>query len=185
MDVISKYPELAQYVQNINGSLRLSEEGMKRYLDTQYTEQQEKYAELIQSNKEQKEADFNLAAQNLSYKTVNIPNASGNVDDTNNINNINYGASLNTKDIQTVAKAYIENNALLGGSLEQVSQSLQKVGITSEATIQQIYNNRDAIRDLALEYQSTGASIDAMEDAFYQSNIENEIFLFFEISLFE
>ena len=175
MEVISKYPELAQYVQNINGSLRLSQEGMKQYLDKQYTEQQEQYAELIQGQKEQKEADFNKAAQNLSNKTINIPNASGNVDDANNTANINYGAALNVEDIKTVAKAYIENNALLGGSLEQVAENLQKVGITSQDTIQQIYNNRDAIRDLALEYQSTGTSIEAMTDAFYQANIENKV----------
>lgn len=160
MDVITKYPELAQYVENINGSLRLSEKGMQEYLNKQYTEKQKAYADTISTSRTARETNFAENAQNISNKTFQITDSDG------------HGFSrASTEDIQKAAQAYLDDNTLFSGNIDE---NLKKAGFASAQLREAIIENKDAIRELALEYQNTGTALDATTEAFLQSNVEND-----------
>lgn len=162
MDLITKYPELANYVDNVNGSLRMSEEGMQAYLNQQYTQKQEAYAEVISTNRGSTEADLTSNATNLSRKFTF---------DTEGGNSFSMASA---EDFIKVAKAYAEGNDILGGTSEQINQALKDIGINSDLARQAIMSNTEEVLKMCREYANGVNSVNALSDAFYQANIENE-----------
>ena len=161
MDIITKYPELAQYVENINGSLRLNAEGTQQYLNQQYTEKQAAYAETITADRNKQEAQFNNRANQIAQSTFHA-----------NGSDSYYGVDAYT--VREVAKNYLNDNSLFGGDDNQINEALKELGYMDESVRQAIIQNKDAIRDLALEYQNTETSIDALTTSFLQANVEND-----------
>ena len=161
MDIITKYPELAQYVENINGSLRLNAEGTQQYLNQQYTEKQAAYAETIAADRNKQEAQFNNRANQIAQSTFHADGSDS-----------YYGVDAYT--VREVAKNYLNDNSLFGGDDNQINEALKELGYMDESVRQAIIQNKDAIRDLALEYQNTETSIDALTTSFLQANVEND-----------
>ena len=81
---------------------------------------------------------------------------------------------MTAQDVQSVAKAYLNDNSIFGGDESQIRQALEEAGFADTQLQQAIIENKDAIRELALSYDQAGQSIDALSSIFYQANIDTE-----------
>ena len=133
MDLITKYPELAGLVDNVNGSLRLNEEGMQKYLNDQYAEEQKGYIDVINTQQEAAKTDSQAkltdTARNIQY---------GHADEVTTSTGT-YTSGIKTasnEEVMAAVQAYIDSNGTAFRSTTALAEALKDSKINDAELIQ-------------------------------------------------
>ena len=172
LDLITKYPELAGLVDNVNGSLRLNEEGMQKYLNDQYAEEQKGYIDVINTQQEAAKTDSQAkltdTARNIQY---------GHADEVTTSTGT-YTSGIKTasnEEVMAAVQAYIDSNGAAFRSTTALAEALKDSKINDAELIQALWDNKDTIGELADTMQVNTESSQNLKDAFIQSGVQNEL----------
>lgn len=146
LELISNYPELAQYVTNENGQLKLNAEGEQAYLDQlQAGIQNARNASYIASSNS-READVRAVAADIGHNSFYTDQ-----------NNIQAGLQYaNAEQVRTVVQAIdkvIGEGADLTGGLSGLTDKIADQTGQSKELVSAILSNEDAVLQLRTQLQ--------------------------------
>ena len=145
LELISNYPELAQYVTNENGQLKLNAEGEQAYLDQlQAGVQNARNASYIASSNS-READINAAAADIGHNSIYGTNTAG-----------QGGGYVSAEQVKTVVQAIdkvIGEGADLTGGLSGLTDKIVDQTGQSKELVSAILSNEDAVLQLRTQLQ--------------------------------
>lgn len=167
LELLDRYPELADEIDNVNGALKISEAGLEKAqeLSSNAVNQAQSDLYLAKANKLDKEND---------YKTVQAGR------------NINYqvGNQQYTVADDTIDKVVSKINESGSGFLEEVESIQAELGTTSEELAEALHENRGDLAILAKEvaantaamqiYNQQAASGYLQDDEDYQNATESQ-----------
>ena len=179
LDLITKYPELAKYVQNVDGSLRLSEEGMQEYLNAQYADLQKGYIDVINTQQEAtktaNQSSVTDTARSITYgNTTEVTTSTGTYQAG--------GKAASNEEILAAVEAFKANSEdflKAGENLAEPTKAftelLAEQGIKNADLVQALWDNRDGIATLSQELDANTESSQGLKDAYIQSSVQNEM----------
>lgn len=145
LELISNYPELAQYVTNENGQLKLNAEGEQAYLDQlQAGVQNARNASYIASSNS-RQADIRAAAADIGHNSTYGTNTAG-----------QGGGYASAEQVKTVVQAIdkvIGQGANLKGGLSNLSDEIAKQTGYNQQLISSILSNEDAVLQLKTQLE--------------------------------
>ena len=167
LELLDKYPELANEIDNVNGALKISETGLKNVQEwsSKAVNQAQSDLYLAKANKLDKENDYKTteAGRNINYQ---IGNQQFTVDDA------------------TIDKVVSTINESGSGFLEEVESIQAELGTTNEELAEALHENRGDLAILAKEvaantaamqiYNQQAASGYLQDDEDYQNATESQ-----------
>ena len=162
LELLKQYPELAKYVENVNGALVISEKGMKEFESKKRAELAEGYETWIGDQEEAYTTDIankkHDLAGSISYGQPEM-----------------YGVQPTAADSDiTKVMALIDKNAnLLNATKDDWIKALSEEGISNELLAEALYNNRDSIGDLLAEERSNTNAISGLRESLYASSVDD------------
>ena len=145
LELISNYPELAQYVTNENGRLKLNAEGEQAYLDQLQTGVQNARNASYIANSNSREADINAAAADIGHNSIYSTNTAG-----------QGGGYASAEQVKTVVQAIdkvIGEGADLKGGLSGLTDEIVDQTGQSKELVSAILSNEDAVLQLRTQLQ--------------------------------
>ena len=174
LDLIKKYPELAQYVKNVNGQLTISEQGMEKLLETQQKAiQNARLSALsaeIQANEARTVADETQLGRNITYEQNGMEVMAGKTVIDKVIEGINKNGGLLNEQVLDNLGITNQNlrNALLETDNRQQLQDLAK----------KVKQNTTATEVLTQQYvhsANSNAGIEEYDESQYQDSIDTRV----------
>ena len=145
LELISNYPELAQYVTNENGQLKLNAEGEQAYLDQlQAGVQNARNASYIASSNS-RQADVRAAAADIGHNSIYGTNTAG-----------QGGGYASAEQVKTIVQAIdkvIGEGADLTGGLSGLTDKIVDQTGQSKELVSAILSNEDAVLQLRTQLQ--------------------------------
>ena len=145
LELISNYPELAQYVTNENGRLKLNAEGEQAYLDQLQTGVQNARNASYIANSNSREADINAAAADIGHNSIYGTNTAG-----------QSGGYASAEQVKTVVQAIdkvIGEGADLRSGLSGLTDEIVDQTGQSKELVSAILSNEDAVLQLRTQLQ--------------------------------
>lgn len=169
LELISNYPELAQYVTNENGQLKLNAEGEQAYLDQlQAGVQNARNASYIASSNS-RQADTRAAAADIGHNSTYGTNTAG--------QGGGYASAEQVKTVvQTIDKVIGEGADLTGGLSGLTDKIVDQTGQSKEL-VSAILSNEDAVLQLRTQLQQNEIADKLMYETMAQGALaDNSIF---------
>ena len=152
LDLISKYPELAQYVSKVNGQLIIDDSGFDMILDAQLKElsnvASSAYMANIVANEAATKSDYTDTSRSISY--------------WKNEEGSSTWTQTTSQDIQTAVEALNNAEKINLQSREEFGQLMSDAGIVNTDLITALYQNRESL----LELSNTIAARDLSEELY-------------------
>ena len=165
LELISNYPELAQYVTNENGQLKLNAEGEQAYLDSlQAGVQNARNASYIASSNS-READAMAAAADIGHNSSYGTNTAG-----------QGGGYVRAEQVKTVVQAIdkvIGEGADLTGGLSGLTDKIADQTGQSKELVSAILSNEDAVLQLRTQLQQNETADKLMYETMAQGALVN------------
>ena len=165
LELISNYPELAQYVTNENGQLKLSADGEQAYLDQlQAGVQNARNASYIASSNS-READAVAAAADIGHNSSYGTNTAG-----------QGGGYASAEQVKTVVQAIdkvIGQGADLKGGLSGLTDKIADQTGQSKELVSAILSNEDAVLQLRTQLQQNETADKLMYETMAQGALAN------------
>ena len=165
LELISNYPELAQYVTNQNGQLKLSAEGEQAYLDRlQAGVQNARNASYIASS-DSREADAMAAAADIGHNSSYGANTAG-----------KSGGYASAEQVKTVVQAIdkiIGEGADLKSGLSGLADEIVEQTGQNEELVKAILSNEDAVLQLRTQLQQNETADKLMYETMAQGALAN------------
>ena len=159
LDLIDKYPELAKYVSNVDGQLKISDEG-RRVVEEQ-AEQAVKTAQ---------RTSLIASANKLRAKNSMISQQGS----TKYLKEVNPGteADRDAAYQQAIDVVNKKGTAILAGSYEEFKNAIESQGDVDNALIKALWENKDALAKNAAEVAANTAAIKLQEQQAAASYLE-------------
>ena len=166
LELISNYPELAQYVTNQNGQLKLNAEGEQAYLNQlQAGVQNARNASYIASSNS-READVRAAAADIGHNSFYTDQ-----------NNAQAGRQYaNAEQVKTVVQAIdkvIGEGADLTGGLSELTDKIADQTGQNKELVSAILSNEDAVLQLRTQLQQNETADKLMYETMAQGVLAN------------
>lgn len=165
LELISNYPELAQYVTNENGQLKLNADGEQAYLDQlQAGVQNARNASYIASSNS-READAMAAAAGIGHNSSYGTNTAG-----------QGGGYASAEQVKTVVQAIdkvIGEGADLKGGLSGLTDKIVDQTGQNEELVKAILSNEDAVLQLRTQLQQNETADKLMYETMAQGALAN------------
>lgn len=178
LDLISKYPELAQYIENTNGAIHLSQEGMQEYINAQYKETQEKYLDFVKGQQDFYEKDNTSkvtdTARSIGYgQTSQVTTSTGTYTSQKTASNEEILAAVEA--FKANSEDFLKAEEDLAHPTKEFAALLAEQGIKNTELVQALWDNRNEIANLSKELDANVAASTGLSDAFYQAGVQNEM----------
>ena len=160
IELIDKYPELAEFLTSDNGILTFDEDKLDEFLKEYRDKIRESNLENIKASNASRKADLAVGRQQV-YGAL----GGGKVSSYTPISGaeVNISPSIDSKAIDALTETYLKDSSVFG-DIEKFKEALQSIGIANENIVNDLWENKESIEEYAKKYKTaTNANKTALE----------------------